>query len=122
MYVVCKTKTVSVATQHSLDHKLRVNIQNARRRKCPENSEVFSSISKEFVRNQLSFLGSGPVGDDDLWYHLIPGTLYSSVPPTGDLLPGSEALPACFGALPAGSEGLPAGFEALPAGSKAHPA
>ena len=76
------------------------------------------------------FLGSGPVGDDDLWYHHIPGTLRSvclslslsvSVPPWG-LPAGSETLPAGFGALPAGSRALPAGSEALPAVFNALPA
>ena len=75
----------------------------------------------------IDFLGSGPVGDDDLWCHHIPGILRSvslffppSPPPWG-LPPGSEAHPAGFGALSAGSEGLPPGSEALAADSKAHP-
>ena len=71
-----------------------------------------------------SLLGSGPVGDDDLWHHHIgefsPFSSFSfsfssfsfssfpSVPPWGGP-----------GALPAGSEALPAGSKALPAGSKA---
>ena len=73
------------------------------------------------------FLGSGPVGDDDLWYHRIPGMLHYFffslfLPSPWGLPPGSEALPAGFGALPAGSESLKAGSEALPAGSEAPPA
>ena len=75
-----------------------------------------------------SFFGSGPVGDDDLWYHHIPVTLhyffsflFLRFPPWG-LSAGSEALPAGSEAIPAGSEAHPAGSEAFPAGSKAHPA
>ena len=72
-----------------------------------------------------SLLGSGPVGDDNLWYHHIPGTLNSLsfflVLPWV-LPPGSEALPAGFRAFPAGSEALLAGSKALPAVSKADPA
>ena len=94
------------------------------------------------------FLGSGPVGDDDLWHHHIgrfspflgsgPGRgrspvewgeipsvrpfVRSSVPPPWGLPAGSEGLPAGFGALPAGFGALPAGSKALPAGSEAHPA
>ena len=65
-------------------------------------------------------MGSGPVGDDDLWHHHIGrfspfffSFLFPS-PPWG--------LPAGSEVLPAGSEVLPAGSEVLPAGSKAHPA
>ena len=50
------------------------------------------------ARKQTAYqvlLGSGPVGDDDLWYHHIPGTLrfilFSPSPPWG-LPPGSGAL------------------------------
>ena len=66
---------------------------------------------------------SGPVEEDDLWYHHIPGSLrfLSPSPPWG-LPPGSGALQAGSEALPADSEALPAGSEAPPAGSKAHPA
>ena len=32
---------------------------------------------QEVLCPALLFLGSGPVGDDDLWYHHIPGTLRS---------------------------------------------
>ena len=49
-------------------------------------SLYFSVFLSLFV--VLSLLDSGPVGDDDLWYHHIPGTLRSvflsvffSVPP-----------------------------------------
>ena len=61
----------------------------------------------------VDFLGSGPVGDDDLWYHQIPGTLHSlfflRFPPSPrGLPPGSEALPVGFGALSDDSEALPA--------------
>ena len=56
------------------------------------------------------FLGSGPVGDDDLWYHHILVTLCSvflsvSIPPRPLSWP-SQLAP-----------GLPAGSRALPAGS-----
>ena len=84
--------------------------------------------------NQL--LGSGPLGDNDLWYHYMPGTFCSvcfsvslSVPPQSSqlALPGgsrppswlqraSRALSAGFRALSAGSRGLSAGIRALPAG------
>ena len=43
---------------------------------------------------------------------------FSFLRPPPANLPGSEALPAGFGALSAGSEGRPAGSEALPAGSE----
>ena len=50
------------------------------------------NLIHSFVGMSCSFLGSGPVGDDDLWYHHIPGTLrfyfyfyfyFSPSPPTG---------------------------------------
>ena len=70
----------------------------------------------------LYFLGSSDVGDDDLWYHRILGTLCSLFfgQRPRPLTPDSEALPAGVGGLPAGSEALPAGSEDLPAGSKSH--
>ena len=45
------------------------------------------------IRRVSPFLVSGPVGDNDLWFHHIPGTLHSvclsvSVPPT----PGSQLV------------------------------
>ena len=52
------------------------------------------------------FLGSGPIGGNDLMYHHIPGMLRSLSPSKG---------------LPAGSRALPAGSRALPAGSRARP-
>ena len=73
----------------------------------------------------LQLFGSGPVGDDDLWYHHILVTLCSlclsvslslSVTPRPLSWPSKLAL-----GLPVGSRVLPAGFTALTAGSKALP-
>ena len=70
------------------------------------------------TKNML--LGSGPVGDDDLWYHHIPGMLryyfffFFHSPAGSEALPtGSEAFPAGLGALPAGTEALPVIFDRL---------
>ena len=74
------------------------------------------------------FLGSGSVGDDDLWYHRIPETLRSlslSVP-SFQVAPGppagSRALPASSETLSAYFRALSAGPGALTAGSETHPA
>ena len=90
--------------------------------------QVLHLVNLTLTRWGLSkcyFLGSGSVGDDDLWYHHIPGRLRSFCLfppfPFPGLPPGSEALPAGFGVLSAGSEALPASSEALPAGFKADP-
>ena len=82
------------------------------------------------LNNFVVFLGSGPVGDDDLWHHHIgrfspfsfPSVRPSVSPPPWGLPPDFEALLAGIRALPAGSEALPAGPEALPAGSESLPA
>ncbi len=72
-------------------------------------------------------MGSGPVGDDDLWYHHIGEfspfsfSFSFSVPPWG-LQAGSETLPVGSEALSAGPEALSAGSETLLAGSEAHSA
>ena len=78
----------------------------------------------------LLLLGSGPVGDDDLWYHHILVTLCflclclsvclrhpRPLSWPSQLAPG---LPAGSRALPAGSRALLAGCQALSAGFRAH--
>ena len=69
-------------------------------------------------------MGSGPVGEDDLWYHHIPGTLHFDClrpPPRNSqlALPGGSRPPSWLQrasrALSAGSRGLSAGIRALPA-------
>ena len=57
-------------------------------------------------------LGNGPIGDDHLWYHLIPETFFFLRP-----LPGPLSRPSQLAlGLPAGSRALPAGPAALTAG------
>ena len=72
-----------------------------------------------------ALLGSSPIGDDDLWYHHIPGTLCSvclSVCLSLCLSP-SPFLWASQLALPGGSSpSPPAGSRALPASSETFPA
>ena len=107
--------------------------------------EIIKSYFRQTEMYDISmFLGSGPVGGDDRWYHHIPGKLFFLPPSTPLSLPigsrglpasyralwasswalsvGSRALSAVSWALSAGSETLPAGSESLPAGSEAHPA
>ena len=58
-------------------------------------------------------LGSGPVEDDDLWYHHIPKMLRSlslSLSPSPTLRASQLALPGSSRGLPAGSKALPAGY------------
>ena len=67
----------------------------------------------------FSFLGSGPVGDDDLWYHHIGEfspfffVFVLRPPPPWGLPAGSETLPVGSEALSAGPEALSAGSETL---------
>ena len=69
-------------------------------------------------------LDSGPIGDDELWFHHKPGTLCSffflslSLSPS----PSPQDLHAGSRDLPAGSKALPVGSKALPNGSEVHQA
>ncbi len=80
-----------------------------------------------FVGNQ--FLGSGPVGDDDLCYHRIgefsPFLSYPFLFLFLFYVPSpasSEALTAVCKAFPVGSKDFPAGSRAVPVGPKSLPA
>ena len=78
-------------------------------------------------------MGSGPIGDDDLWFHHIPGIIRFvclSVcfrPPYPGLPVGYKVLRADSETLPDGprlsqmTPKLPAGSETHPSGSKALP-
>ena len=85
--------------------------------KVSNEPPIIDVYSNMFI--QPYFLGRGPIGDDDLWYHHMEFFPFSSF--SSFLFPfrSPKALPAASKALPGTFVILPAAFEALTAASKA---
>ena len=98
----------------------------------PLQKQLKSNSCTTFIENS-QFLGSSPIGDDDLWFHHISGIIYF-VCLSFYFRPPYPGLPAGYKVLRADSETLPdgprlsqmtlklaAGSETHPSGSKALP-